>query len=383
MQRSRKNELLNILDAREYITVYTDCFAMKHGDSDIDSDISEAEHFNLRNDFIASRKYSKTQIEQFGITKDTPTFVINNPEEFETFTVTGLSGVYIGKLFSDLIPLFETPPFDNFIIEYKTPHTIINDVNENGDPANDNINESYNFYIFNTIEVEDEKVRTITSITVNKINGKKLTVINPVAVSALHITKVDIIGDASIENFTIPFFTLTPAMGDEKLTKGELDYYEYRRGKIDNVVKLFEQVEDNDFVNAEDSEKLIAQINDDLRFSYLTPSINDMAWVYLNFLQLYNAVNVESVVVTAPKLPPRARKKPGKKYNTHNDFIVLKPKATVTKYDRFQGDGSTHNGTPKRAHARRGHLRHLKSGKTTYVQPCYIKGGAAGQEYII
>ena len=378
MIRSRKNELLNILDAKEYITVYTDSFAMKHGEDER----SEAERFNLRSDIISSRRYSKTQFEQFGITKDTPTFVINTPEEFENFTVTGMSGIYIGKMFSGVLPLFENPPFDNFIIEYKTPVAVINEVNENGDPYNDDINESYNFYVFNTVEVEDEKKQTITCITMNIINGRLLTVINPVAVSLLHITELNVVNETSTEIFISPFFTLTSAMGDEKLTQGEMDYYGHRREKLDQTIELLKLFEKNDFAE-DDGQKLIDQLNERLRYNYLTPSINDMAWVYLNFIQLYSAVNVESVVVTAPKLPPRARKKLGKKYNTHNDFIVLKPKATVTKYDSFKGDGSTGSGTPKRAHARRGHLRHLKSGKTTYVQPCYIKGGAAGQEYII
>ena len=374
MIRSRKNELLNLLDKKKYTTLY--------------SDYIDDEHIftrgGLHSQDIMDRKYNATEKKMLGINEDTPTFVINDTSIFDDYNVTDLCGLEIGKLYYEMVEYIDNKPFENFIIEYNVSEKILKDIYEKsgGAKSKAHIVESRHFYIFNTAEHGDSKYPVINCCNINTLlSGEEKVVINPCSVLLTAEMDVVLKSEDATSSTKIPLFALLPSMGKEKINSDENEFFEFFYDASIFISDKFEEM--NNMVDGSDVADKFQEADLVLRKFYTSPSIADMAWVLLNFFRLYNAVNVESVVVTAPKLPPRARKKPGKKYNTHNDFIVLKPKTTVTKYDRFQGDGSTGSGTPKRAHARRGHLRHLKSGKTTYVQPCYIKGGAAGQEYII
>ncbi|MCD9504795.1 hypothetical protein GLP37_21770 [Photobacterium phosphoreum] len=97
-----------------------------------------------------------------------------------------------------------------------------------------------------------------------------------------------------------------------------------------------------------------------------------------NIFALYNKlldVNSETVKVKAKNNSVLKRR--SMKFNANSDYIIIKNNPTRLKTDLESGQGVV-----KIAHNRRGHTRVYKSGKTIWIKPSKIHGGGGGKSYI-
>ena len=101
-------------------------------------------------------------------------------------------------------------------------------------------------------------------------------------------------------------------------------------------------------------------------------------------LGLYSSLSQpqhELVTVKAPKLPPKAKKIKGQKFQKNNDFIIISPLKSIAIADTNDDVLTRHHKSPI-GHARRGHFRQYKTGKTVWVNASKVKGGGSGKTYI-
>ena len=91
---------------------------------------------------------------------------------------------------------------------------------------------------------------------------------------------------------------------------------------------------------------------------------------------LLNTHNTTQETVKAPKFLNQKRVKKGKR-------PLLDYKILVVDGERWGSDDVARSmvhgdGSGKRSHLRRGHIRHLANGKLTYVRATYVHGSAGG-----
>jgi len=96
----------------------------------------------------------------------------------------------------------------------------------------------------------------------------------------------------------------------------------------------------------------------------------------VNACVLLNTHNTTQETVKAPKFLNQKRVKKGKR-------PLLDYKILVVDGERWDSDDAARSmvhgdGSGKRSHLRRGHIRHLANGKITYVRATYVHGSAEG-----
>ena len=351
MIKSLKNDFLNALANKDYQSLPLEESIIKI--------CSPEQRKSLFSQETTNRRFSNADLKTLPINKDTPTFVIQHAENFESFPSERTLEQNNLLLEEMMDGIDNHRPFDQFIIEYRNDTRDISDFSKSQTMVSVHVD-------------DDRECVVITAHTMAVIRGKLTIELNPISYKLM--THVDfMLPNDNNRTFRTPVFQPISTFNRPDLMH-EIENNVFKQ--CDTILQKIINGVENHSDEAIDVPALINALQSQ-------GSFQDALWALVNFFRLYKAVNVESVVVNAPKLPPKARKVKGNKYDRHNDYIVLKPKMTAIKHDSFQGDGTTHVGTPKRAHSRRGHLRKIKSGKTVYVNPCYIKGGSAGQSYII
>lgn len=105
---------------------------------------------------------------------------------------------------------------------------------------------------------------------------------------------------------------------------------------------------------------------------FVNDTINEVL-ALLEFLACVNCGNIKEQEVTPPAKLNKKRVKSGKL-----PFLTYKV-LTLTNNVSVNGDSKQGaKGNALRTHLRRGHIRRLKSGKTTWVNSCVVKGSAEG-----
>lgn len=106
----------------------------------------------------------------------------------------------------------------------------------------------------------------------------------------------------------------------------------------------------------------------------------NIAFNYLmDFLHLLNCNNVNLERVVPSKSVNKKRRKKGKKVFRPYHVLKIKPGPKT----RTIHDPAAQPGSPKAPHSRRGHVRKLPTGNTTWVSPCFINGGGGKKDYFI
>jgi len=130
-------------------------------------------------------------------------------------------------------------------------------------------------------------------------------------------------------------------------------------------------------------DKLRQTNNHDTRLSTeeLTEALQNLAGTLgtltlLNTCVMLNTHNTTQETVKAPKFLNQKRVKKGNR-------PLLDYKILVVDGERWHSNDAARNmvhgdGSGKRSHLRRGHIRHLASGKSTYVRATYVHGSSKG-----
>ncbi|PSV00516.1 hypothetical protein [Photobacterium kishitanii] len=334
MFRSKRNEILNCFHGGEWAALVTEQFLMEMG-CNINDTL-----------YVSPSKMKTSDLNKIGFDDKTPTFVIQHSE--------GLEVVPIDFTSLELSNHFLMAPFDSFIIE-REPNSMLND---NGD-----VFESFRqLTAYNRLDdaPNGNSVWEISSMNIADrpaCTGLPRCLVNPVKC----IVEVGTCGSVLTPHFVCNYS------------------FENKMTSLSLLSTLQDEVASIP-INHKNSDLLI---NGTLSFAAKISVWRDGLFDLIHLTRLLEANNIEKTTVSAPKLPPKEKKGKGQKYNRHNDFIVLSVKNRSAEQKRTARESSG-DGTPKRPHHRRGHMRTLASGVKTYVSPSFIKGGdAVGQEYII
>lgn len=341
MKKSRRNELLNrLIDGQGLFS---------------DAKIGEI------TGKVALKKDTKTfpLLQQLGFDETTPVFLIE-------------AGDYLGKTleigkdfyFTDLL---EAPPFDNFVLEVANDQDddrcfVICNCFESAGEAN-----PYNIHLSRTAYLSEHAVELDRVVNVSFVQ-KEGDGVNSNYYNWENILKQG-------EDFGGNFSFSIEQMEDMAKKIGCPPPL-----SVDDFLENHQGALPNDLGELEWLHQLIACAS----FFDDYPLLQKQNELLALFYFLLNKEKKTMYQVSAPKLPPSAKKKngKGKAYRLHQetDHIVIQAGGTKNVYIPANAKEITvkKSGSPKSPHNRRATMRHLKSGKVVPVRAAKVKGGGAG-----